>query len=159
MKKYNPAALVLLSITLFAFCIACNTQSDAATTDTEVRVPDPIEGVLEQSIRYWYLDDDTLYAEPFNGLIHKIYYDGYVMWTSDPAPDSSEWHGYGTYQLKDDKLIETLSSMSLAMKEFNSAKVEFVLKIELDQNFLKQEMPAPMRDTIYQYVEEWKKLN
>jgi len=158
MKKYNSAALVMLPITLFVICIACNQPTDAGTTSYELRVPDPIEGVWEISSRYWYLDDDTLYADPTSILQHKIYYDGYVMWTSDPGPDSSEWHGYGTYKFNNNTLIETLSSMSLAMKEAFNGKAEFVLKTELDNNFLKQEMPVPMRDTTYQLVEEWKRL-
>ena len=149
MKKYNSAALVLLTLTLFAFCIACNQPTDAG----------PIEGVWELSSLYWYLDDDTLYAEPPNGSTHKIYFDGYVMWTSDPGPESSEWYGYGTYRLSNDVVIESLSSMSLAVKEEFNGEVEFELKTEYGQDFLKQEMPVPYRETIYQYVEEWKKLN
>ena len=159
MKKYTNATLFLLTITLFALCIACNQQPDAGTTGYAIRVPDPIEGVWELSSRYWYLDDDTLYAEPPNGSTHKIYFDGYVMWTSDPDPDSSEWHGYGTYRLSNDVVIETLSSMSLPVKEEFNGEVEFELKTEYGQNFMKQEMPVPLRETIYQYVEEWKKLN
>jgi hypothetical protein len=159
MKKCNNATLFLLTITLFAFCIACNQQTDAGTTSYAIRVPDPIEGVWELSSLYWYLDGDTLYAEPPNGSTHKIYFDGYVMRTSDPDPDSSEWHGYGTYRLSNDVVIETLSSMSLAVKEEFNGEVEFELKTEYGQFFLKQEMPVPLRETIYQYVEEWKKLN
>ena len=159
MKKYNSAALVSLTITLFAFCVACNQQADAGTPNLEVRDADPIEGVWELTSLYWYLDGDTLYADPPNGSIHKIYFDGYVMWTSDPGPESSEWYGYGTYRLSNDVVIESLSSMSLPMKEAHNGEVEFELKTEYDQDFLKQEMPVPYRETIYQYVEEWKKLN
>ena len=73
--------------------------------------------------------DDTLYADPTDGLLHKIYFDGYVMWTSDPAADSSEWHAYGTYQLNNNTLVEKLSSMSLPMKLANDSKDEFVLGV------------------------------
>jgi len=159
MKKFPGVVLFLLAITLLGFSISCNQQSDAGTGSYQLRVPEPIEGVWEISSRYWYLDDDTLYADPTSILQHKIYYDGYVMWTSDPGPDSFEWHGYGTYKFNNNTLIETLSSMSLAMKEAFNGKAEFVLKTELDNNFLKQEMPVPMRDTTYQLVEEWKRLN
>ena len=104
MKKYTNVTLFLLTIALFAFCIACNQQTD-------------------------------------------------------PDPDSSEWHGYGTYRLSNDVVIETLSSMSLPLKEEFNDEVEFELKTEYGKNFMKQEMPVPYRETIYQYVEEWKKLN
>ncbi len=158
MKKYNYAVFFVLSITLFTFCIACNQQSDEGTSNQDARAVDPVEGVWELSSQYWVQDDDTIYAD-YIGVQQKIFFDGYVMWTADPAPDSSEWHGYGTYQLSNDTLIETLSSMSLAMKEFNNSRVEFVFTIEYELNFFKQEMPQLFRDTIYQVVEEWKRLN
>ena len=158
MKKYNSAALILLTITLFAFCIACNQQTDAGTTNIEVRDADPIEGVWELTGHYWVLDDDTIYADEI-GVQHKIYSDGFVMWTSDPAPDSSEWHGYGTYRLSNDTLIEKLSSMSLPMKVAMGSEDEVMLKVEYDLNFYKQAMEQVFRDTIYQAIEEWKKLN
>ena len=159
MKKHYYAALILVAIALFTFCIACNQPSDEGASNLDVNGVDPIEGVWERTNRYWYLDDDTLYVDPTIGLQHKIYFDGYVMWTADPGPDSSEWHGYGTYRLSNDTLIETLSSMSLPMKVVMGSEDEALLKIEYDENFLKQEMPTRHRDTIYQYVEEWKRLN
>jgi hypothetical protein len=158
MKKHNYAALFLLTITLLSFSIACNQPSDAGTTNSDVRDADAIEGVWKLTNSYWILDDDTIYADNI-GVQHKIYFDGYVMWTSDPAPDSSEWHGYGTYQLSNDKLIETLSSMSLSMKEANGSESEFEFKIEYDLNFFKQEIESAFRDTLYNYVEEWRRVN
>ncbi len=153
MKKHPYAVFLLL-----AFCIACNQQSDEGASTTDVRSADPIEGVWELTGHYWVLEDDTIYADEI-GVQHKIYFDGYVMWTSDPAPDSSEWHGYGTYRLSNDTLIEKLSSMSLPMKLAMGAEDEVMLKVEYDQNFYKQEMEQVFRDTVYRAIEEWKKLN
>ena len=158
MRKYNYASLFLLTITLCAFCIACNQQSGEGASYLEVKDADPIEGVWELTGHYWVMDDDTIYDDEI-GVQHKIYFDGYVMWTSDPAPDSSEWHGYGTYQLSNDTLIEKLSSMSLPLKLAFGSEDEAMLKIEYDQNFYKQEMELTYRDTVYLEVEEWKKLN
>lgn len=158
MKKHYYAAPLLLVIALFTFCIACNQQSDEGASTNDVRSIDPIEGVWELTSRYWVLDDDTIYAD-LVGVVHKIYFDGYVMWTSDPGPDSSEWHGYGTYQLSDDTLIEKLSSMSLPMKLEMGLKDEYSYEIAYDLDFYKQAMEQEFRDTIYQYNEEWKKLN
>ena len=158
MRKRYYAAYLLVAIALFTICIACNQQSDESTSNEDVRSVDPIEGVWELSSHYWVMDDDTIYAD-YVGVSHKIYFDGYVMWTSDPAPDSSEWHGYGTYQLSNDTLIEKLSSMSLAMKVANESKDEFTYKIEYDLNFYKQVMEQVFRDTLYLYTEEWKRLN
>jgi hypothetical protein len=158
MKKHYYAALILLVIALFTFCIACNQQSDEGASTEDVRSVDPIEGVWELTGRYWVLDDDTIYADEI-GVQHKIYFDGYVMWTSDPGPDSSEWHGYGTYRLSNDTLVEKLSSMSLPLKIAMGSEDEVLLKIEYDFNFYKQAMEQEFRDTIYKYNEEWKKLN
>lgn len=158
MKKCNYSVLFLLTIILCAFCIACNQKTDAGATYLEVRDADPVEGVWELTSHYWVLNDDTIYADEV-GVQHKIYLDGFVMWTSDPAPDSSEWHGYGTYRLSNDTLIEKLLSMSLPMKLAMESEDEVMLKIEYDLNFYKQEYEQTYRDTIYLAVEEWKKLN
>ena len=158
MKKYNYAVLLLLTITLFAFCIACNQQADEGTSNQDARAVDPVEGVWELRNQYWVLEDDTIYADEV-GVQHKIYFDGYLMWTADPAPDSSEWHGYGTYQLSNDTLIEKLLSMSLPLKLAMGSEDEAMLKIEYDLNFYKQEMEQVFRDTIYLAIEEWKRLN
>jgi len=141
---------LIIVFSVFLLCSSCN-----QTTDSN----DPIEGVWERSVRYWVLEDDTIYADPTPGLQHKIYYDGYVMWTADPAPDSSEWYGYGTYQFNSNTLVEKLSSMSLSLQEAIGSETDVVLTVEYDNNFYKQEMPQAFRDTIYLYVEEWKKLN
>jgi hypothetical protein len=158
MKKYYYAAILLVVIALFTFCIACNQQSDEGASVKDVRSVDPVEGVWELTNHYWILDDDTIYADEI-GVQHKIYFDGYVMWTSDPATDSSEWHGYGTYRLNNDTLIEKLSSMSLPMKVLMGSEDEVMLKIDYDLNFNKQAAEQVFRDTVYQSIEEWKKLN
>jgi hypothetical protein len=81
------------------------------------------------------------------------------MWTSDPAPDSSEWHGYGTYRISNDTLIEKLLSMSLPLQQAMGTYEEAVLTIEYGEDFYKQTMDQEFRDTIYKAVEEYKRLN
>ena len=158
MKKHCYAAPFLVATILFTLCIACSQPSDEGASNKDVRDVDPVEGVWELSNRYWVLMDDTIYADGV-GVQHKIYFDGYVMWTADPGTDSSEWHGYGTYRLSNDTLIEKLSSMSMPMRVAMGSEDEAMLLIEYDNNYYKQEMEQVFRDTIYQYVEEWKKLN
>jgi len=158
MKKYNYAALFSLVIVLVAFCIACTQQSKEGAAGQDAGVTDPVEGVWELTNRYWVLDDDTIYADEV-GVQHKIYYDGYFMWTADPEPDSSEWHGFGTYQLSNDSLIEKLTSMSLPMKQYMGREDEAIMRVEYGPDFLKQEMEQPFRDTIYLAVEKYKRLN
>jgi len=158
MKKYIYAALFSLAMALVTFCNACTQQSKKDAASQDARVADPIEGVWEMTNTYWVLDDDTIYADEV-GVQHKIYFDGYYMWTADPASDSSEWHGFGTYQLSNDTLIEKLSSMSLPMKLNMGLEDEVMLKIEYAPDFYKQETEQVFRDTVYLAVEEWKRLN
>ena len=145
---------------LFPFCIACNLQSDDGAFNKDIQGVDPIEGVWELTKLYKANKWDTLYFEPDDFRVqHKIYLDGYVMWTADPSPDSSEWHGYGTYQFKNDTLIEKLLSMSLPMKARMGAEDKVILRIEYDKKFFKQATANVDNDTVYKLIEEWKKLN
>ena len=127
----------MFSLLLFFF--ACNQQSDEGAIKIDVLNVSSIEGVWELSSHYWVKDGDTLY--------------------SDPASDSSEWHGFGTYQLNNDTLIEKMLSMSLPVKAEMGSDKEIIFKIEYDNISLKQATPTMKRETVYQSIEEWKKLN
>ena len=154
---YFPKCLILM-LSLFPFYIACNQQTDEGPSNKDILDVDPIEGVWELTNHYLVNTYDTLYLDEI-GVQHKIYLDGYVMWTADPSSDSLEWHGYGTYRLSNDTLIEKLLSMSLPMKAQMGYEDEVVLKIEYDENFYKQEINIVYRGLVYQSIEEWKKLN
>ena len=165
MKKADPQNIhltkyLILLFSIFLFCITNNLQAQEGMSSGQIVNDDPMEGVWELTIHYWVLDDDTLYLEPSEiKPQHKIYLDGYVMWTADPSTDSSEWHGYGTYQLNDGILIEKLLSMSLPMKVAMGSEDQVVLKVAYDKNSFTQSMNRPHRDTIYQFIEEWRRVN
>ncbi|MCP4311649.1 MAG: hypothetical protein GY790_10335 [Bacteroidetes bacterium] len=164
MKKTAPRSkclpkFLIFMFALFPICIACNQQSDEGISNKDVPDVDPIEGVWELANHYWVKDGDTLLPEPDEiGVQHKIFLDGYVMWTTDPLSDSSEWHGYGTYRLNNDVLIEKFLSMSLPMKAEMGSESEVIRKIEYDENSYKQETESVLRNTVYQSIEEWKRL-
>jgi hypothetical protein len=128
--------------------IACNVTT---------KPKDPIEGVWKQTHSYVLANGDTVFSTDKN-VEHKIYLDGYVMWTQDPASDSSEWHGFGTYTIKNDTVIEKLLSMSNGMKAQRGSKDGFILKIDYDENNFKQVIRSEYRDTIYQSIEVYKRL-
>ena len=154
-----PKRLILLFL-LFPVFIACNQQSDEGNFNKDNQGFDPIEGVWELTNQYWVKDGDTLYLGPDEIPVkHKIYLDGYVIWTDEPSSDSLEWHGYGTYRLSNDSLIEKLVSMSLPMKAELGSEDEIIYQIEFDKDFCKQATNRLHRGTIYLSVEEWKKLN
>ena len=154
---FTKYPILMFSLSLFLF--ACNQQSDDGAFNNDVLNASSIEGVWELSDRYWVKDGDTLYPDPEEIRIHKIFLDGYVMWTSDPASDSSEWHGFGTYRLNNDTLIEKMLSMSLPMKAEMGSDQEVIFKIEYDNESFKQKTNSMLRNTVYQLIEEWKKLN
>ena len=144
---------------LFPLCIACNQQSDEGIFNEQNQDVDLIEGVWELTNQFWVKDGDTLLLGPDEIPVkHKIYLDGYVIWTNEPSFDSLEWHGYGTYRLTNDTLIEKLVSMSLPMKAEMGSEDEVISQIEFDKDLFKQATNRVHRRTIYLSVEEWKKL-
>ncbi|WP_108868647.1 hypothetical protein [Aquimarina aquimarini] len=151
MKKtsiQNPVGTNLfLVLLILLICISCN--------DKNVEDLNPMEGVWELSHFYHLANGDTLITDTAK-VQHKIYLNGHVIWNTDPAPDSSEWHGYGTYTYKNDTVIEILTSMSKSMKSDNN---KYVIPIEHSNNSYKQVNTYRNNDTIYQNIEIYKKLD
>jgi hypothetical protein len=151
-------SLIVLSLIFFVL-IACGQQagkgSMANNPDSET-----LEGVWELSYHFFVKDGDTLYAEPSEmGLKHKIYLDGYVMWSADPSFDSTAWYGYGTYILNGNTLVEKLISMSPPLKAEMGSENEIVSQVVFEEGRFKQESNSILRGTIYISVEVWKKLD
>jgi len=149
------------AILLFLFpliCFACNQATDSATPVKDVEPTDLVEGVWQMTHHFYLLEGDTVYVVEDVGSQQKIYLDGYVMWTSDPAPDSSEWHGFGTYELGNDTIREKLLSMSLPMQAAWEPGGEAILTVEYNESSFKQTMDQIWRDTVYQNVEVYKRL-
>ncbi len=149
---------LFLVFSAFLLCIACNQKTNATASNETIEPIDPMEGVWEQTHSCSLVNGDTVRSRD-NSFQHKIYLDGYVMWTADPATDSLEWHGFGTYRYKNDTLIEKLLSMSIPMKDAWGSENEFIFKIDYDGNTFKQVMAGEYNDTIYQNIEVYKKLN
>ncbi|MCK4699157.1 MAG: hypothetical protein KAT38_02435, partial [Bacteroidales bacterium] len=133
----------------------CNQKTDTTASNETLELIDPMEGVWEQTNYYFLANGDTIFTSDTR-VQHKIYLDGYVMWTADPAPDSSEWHGYGTYTYKYDTLTETLISMSIPVRSDNNI---YSIPVDLGKNSFKQVIEWENNDTIYQNIEVYKKLN
>jgi len=146
--------ILLLSVVLI--CIACNQNKNPRSSN---EIVDPFEGVWELTHNYVLANGDTVYIGDTGGTQHKVYLDGYFMWTTDPASDSTEWHGFGTYQLRNDTIIEKLLSMSIPMKAAMGSEEEAILTIEYDENTFRQVIESMVNDTVYQQIEVYKKLN
>lgn len=155
----QPGRLIFLSL-LFLLFIACNQKSNEGIHNEESPEVDPMEGVWKLKDQYWVKDGDTLLLGPDEIPVkHKIYLDGYVIWTTEASYDSLEWHGFGTYTLTNKTLIEKLVSMSIPMKDKMGPEDEIIYKIEFDKTICKQSTNTVRRGTIYLSVEEWLKLN
>ena len=150
--------LIFLSL-LLILLLACGPQADKSTMD-QMTDFETMEGVWELSGHYYVKDGDTLYAEPSEmGLKHKIYLDGYVMWSADPSFDSTAWYGYGTYILNGNTLVEKLISMSPPLKAEMGSENEIVSQVVFEEGRFKQESNSILRGSIYISVEVWKKLD
>lgn len=159
-KKIRIKKCFGLLLLLSLFLVACNQPTDKTAINSETQNSTGIEGVWELTDFYFVKYGDTLYPEPESiGFQHRVYLDGYVMWTAAPQDDSIEWHGYGTYRHSNDTLIVKLQSMSLPLKAKMGSDEELIYKIEYDENSLKQERETMLRETTSLLVEEWKKLN
>ncbi|WP_299435722.1 hypothetical protein [uncultured Maribacter sp.] len=114
-----------------------------------------MDGVWKLSHFYHVANADTLITNT-NKVQHKIYLNGFVIWNTDPAPDASEWHGFGTYTFKNDTITEVLTSMSTSMK---SDVNTYVIPIEHNGKTYKQVNTYSRNDTIFKNIEVYKKLD
>ncbi len=148
--------LLLAFLTLF-LCVACNQKTDTSVQSEIIEPVEPMEGVWEQTKTYTVWKGDTLNFQDSISS-HKIYLDGYIMWNSDPAPDSTEWHAFGTYRYDNGVLTEKLTSMSMPMKSAMGTDDEAILKIDLDEDTFKQTIEGIYNDTTYYMIEHFKRL-
>ena len=135
--------------------MACNQQNKAAASRETIEPDDPMEGVWEL-ISYCRLANEDTTFKSENSTEHKIYLDGYVMWNHEPDPDSSEWHGFGTYTFKDGMVTETLITMSIPMRRFYAPNP---MKIVLGENSFEQVQTSSSNGITYKQVWLFKKLN
>jgi hypothetical protein len=100
-----------------------------------------IEGTWELVSFYNYLDgvnvSDTLPATDGYRQI-KMYYDGKVMWTRYVPNDSVEWFGYGSYEVNEDRLMETLEYMSASMRKIAQPDMVWTMELQLENNKFSQ---------------------
>ncbi len=150
--KISLRNLIFANFSLLLLVLSsCGSTSSTA----EAKNATPIDGVWELSHFYNLGNGDTLITDT-SKVQHKIYMDGHVIWNTNPAPDGSEWHGYGRYTFKNDTITETLTSMSKSMQ---SDVNTYIIPIERSTNSYKQVNTYSRNDTVFQNIEVYKKLN
>ena len=126
-------AIFLLTIVLFASC----KNKETATADNGAKKLS-IEGVWELVSRYNYIDnkvpDSFGLDEGYRQV--KMYTSNKVMWCRQRPADSSEWFGYGTYEINDaqDRLTEVLDYGSVMMSKIIEEEKEFVFELQLKKD-------------------------
>ncbi|CAM4334112.1 hypothetical protein ZORO111903_14210 [Zobellia roscoffensis] len=150
--KISLRNLIFANFSLLLLVLSsCGSTSSTA----EAKNATLIDGVWKLSHFYNLANGDTLITDT-SKVQHKIYMDGHVIWNTNPAPDGSEWHGYGTYTFKNDTITETLTSMSKSMQ---SDVNTYIIPIERSTNSYKQVNTYSRNDTVFQNIEVYKKLN
>jgi len=132
--------------------ISCKTTNNISQKNHKA---DPLEGVWELTHFFNLANGDTLITNT-SKVQHKMYLNGHVIWNTNPAPDGSEWHGYGTYTFKNDTITEVLSSMSSSMKSDNNT---YIIPIELSKNKFKMVNTYHRNDTVFKNIEIYKKID
>ncbi len=137
----------LFTVIFIALITSCNNskseKQEVATPKIEKDLKS-IVGVWERTSFYNYDEDgkvsDSFSSSDSNRHI-KIFTPHKVMWCRNISTDSSEWFGYGNYDLKDNELTEHLEYGSLKMNEYIKASPDFVFEIELtDKSFSQIQM-------------------
>lgn len=100
----------------------------------------PLEGPWKLTSIYLYesnqLSDSIVSNDEYKQI--KIYSNGKVMWTRYVPKDTDEWFGYGSYEVKDGQLIETLEYGSAAMMRVLDTTKVFTFKLEIGPNTFSQ---------------------
>ena len=127
------AIFLLTIIIMFTSC----KNKETATANNEAKKMS-IEGVWELVSRYNYIDNKV--SDSF-GLDEgyrqvKMYSANKVMWCRQRPADSSEWFGYGTYEINEaqDQLTEVLDYGSVMMGKIIEEEKEFVFELQLKKD-------------------------
>lgn len=97
-----------------------------------------LEGTWELISRYNYIDnkisDSFNIAEGYRQV--KMYTPTKVMWSRMRPADSSEWFGYGSYEVNaaQDSLTEVLDYGSTMMSKVIDEEKEFTFELQLKKN-------------------------
>ncbi|WP_298533235.1 hypothetical protein [uncultured Algibacter sp.] len=133
--KTKLTLFMVLFIILVAFT-AVNGEKEPYDNSIE-NTKKNFKGTWER-VSYYNYDENGKVTDSFSSSSAnrhiKIYTDSKVMWCRNVASDSTEWFGYGTYNIHDDLLSETLEYGSKTMTAFISQNPEFVFKFTISKD-------------------------
>ncbi len=131
--------VLLFSVILFS-CGDGNNNSEKENNNTENNQQQDLAGAWELVGYYNYVDNKV--TDSFNKTEGyrqvKMYTNSKVMWSKSIPSDSSEWFGYGSYNLNGNELIEILDYGSEMMSKIIQEKKEFTYELIIKENRFSQ---------------------
>lgn len=129
----KPSSILFLAVILFSSCKDKEMGNNNPTTNKLT-----LEGTWELISRYNYVDnkvsDSFGLAEGYRQV--KMYTPTKVMWCRKRPADSTEWFGYGSYEINDgnDRLMEVLDYGSVMMSQIIEEEKEFTFELLLKKD-------------------------
>jgi hypothetical protein len=123
--------ILLLAVIILS---SCKDKEMSGNNDNKLT----LEGTWELISRYNYVDnkvsDSFGLAEGYRQV--KMYTPTKVMWSRKRPADSTEWFGYGSYEVNTDRdiLMEVLDYGSVMMSEIIEEEKEFIFELNLKEN-------------------------
>jgi hypothetical protein len=123
--------ILLLAVIILS---SCKDKEMSGNNDNKLT----LEGTWELISRYNYVDnkvsDSFGLAEGYRQV--KMYTPTKVMWCRKRPADSTEWFGYGSYEVNTDRdiLMEVLDYGSVMMSEIIEEEKEFIFELNLKEN-------------------------
>ncbi|OMP32817.1 hypothetical protein [Mangrovimonas sp. DI 80] len=141
MKKLLPFLAICILIA------SCNNSKSSNTTEAidpinkdKMMNKKSLEGAWELVSFYNYEDnkivDSFQTSEGYRQV--KMYTKSKVMWCKNVPSDSSEWFGYGSYEIHGDTLTEVLDYGSKIMTKIIDLKTKFNNELQLGPNSFTQ---------------------
>lgn len=134
---------LILPIIIVLFFVSCknDTPNVDLTDTTETNIPKlTLDGAWELTGFYNYVDNKVVDSFPQNEGYKqiKIYTDHKVMWSKHVPEDSTEWFGYGNYNIENNHLMEVLDYGSHMMEQIINEKKIFEYELILNKDTFSQ---------------------
>lgn len=132
-------SLFILIIITFSACNEHKNSEIITRQETKDQMK-KLNGTWEMVGYFNYVDNKIVDSfQTYDGFRQvKMYTDKKVMWSKNVPSDSTEWFGYGNYNLDGDELTETLEYGSEMMRKIIQEKKEFKYEIILDDDKFSQ---------------------